>query len=101
MLFVRLPSGKTMPVNPDEDPDGTVAVFRDAAGVWVGRVLNADDKPDAWERLHVTHFATCTAKARSDARAKADARAGVQQPGVAVLADYRAQRAARGLRGRR
>jgi hypothetical protein len=51
---------RRMPVNPDPDPGGNVAVRIDGAGTRIGRVLGRDQKPAGGERLYCPHFATCT-----------------------------------------
>lgn len=84
VLWVTLDTGKRMPVDVPVDGDGTVACLRDVQGRWMGRVLKADEQPDPWERLHVTHFATCRVRAARAERERAQrATAGVvaQQPG--------------------
>ena len=59
VLWVVLPSGKTMPVDPTPDPAGTVAVMRDPALGYVGRVVTTAVPARHFEHLHTTHFATC------------------------------------------
>lgn len=59
VLWVTLPSGKRMPVDPEPDDDGNVAAYRDARGVWVGHVLRADERTAPFEKRFVPHFATC------------------------------------------
>jgi hypothetical protein len=48
-----------MPLNPDPDPAGNVAVYKEATGALVGRVLGKDKQPLGYERLMMPHFATC------------------------------------------
>lgn len=64
IAFVRLAAsptqrgGKMMPINPDPDPEGRVAVRHPDR--LVGRVLAKDEHHDEHaERLYMTHFATC------------------------------------------
>jgi hypothetical protein len=71
VLWVTLATGGRMPVDVAADPEGTVAIYRDAAGRWVGRVLKAGEEPLAYEKRHVTHFATCAAKKLQDAHRQA------------------------------
>ncbi len=63
------PLGKRIPLNPHPDPDGNVAAYRDGTGRWVARVLHKDEQPLGWERRYMPHFATCTARAKQQARA--------------------------------
>lgn len=59
---VTMPGGKHMPVDadPPDDPDrGNLAVFRDGNGILRSRVLARNERPAAYERRAVTHFATC------------------------------------------
>lgn len=79
VLFVATARGKTMPVDVSENGDGNVAVYRNASGALVGRVLGKDDEPKAYERLYMPHWATCQPYLAEQARKKADreaARAG-------------------------
>lgn len=48
-----------MPLDPQPDPAGNVAVYRDGSGTLVGRVLGKDGRPLGYERLMMPHFATC------------------------------------------
>lgn len=66
LLFVRMASGKAMPCNADPDPDGNIAVQRDAAGTWIGRALRKDEEPAGYERVYMPHFATCPARKSKD-----------------------------------
>ena len=59
VLWVVLPGGARMPVDPYVDPAGNLAAMRDARGVWVGHVLKKTERPLPYERLFVPHFATC------------------------------------------
>lgn len=56
--FVRLNTGKAVPVNPRPDPAGTVAA-RLVGGRLHGRMIHADDPPTEVETRYVVHFATC------------------------------------------
>lgn len=92
ILWARMASGKSMPLDYDPDPEGNVAVYRDASGVVVGRVLKAGEERDAHERTHMSHFATCPAKARRDREAaarKAEQRAVASAPNVVSLSERR------------
>lgn len=59
ILWVRMSSGRSMPVDAIPNPEGTVAVVRDVNGKYSGHVLAAGETPMPFERLHITHFATC------------------------------------------
>lgn len=59
VLWVRMPSGKVMPVDPEPDDDGNVAAMRDGRGVWIGHVLAAGERTLPYEKRFMTHFATC------------------------------------------
>ena len=53
-------SGKAMrPSTPEPSDDGTVAITRSPGAGLVGRVVTAQVPARHFERLHVTHFATC------------------------------------------
>lgn len=69
VLWVRMPSGKLMPVDPVPDDEGNVAAMRDGRGVWVGHVLKADERTAPYEKRFMPHFATC--RVVNDARDKA------------------------------
>ena len=57
--FVRMESGRAMPVNPDVDPEGNVVARWDGSRWNFGRVLGAgDDVPLGWKRWR-PHFADC------------------------------------------
>ena len=48
-----------MPLNPDPDPSGNVAVMVTASGTRAGRVLGKGQQPAPYETLYMSHFATC------------------------------------------
>jgi hypothetical protein len=88
ILWVRLASGKAMPVNQHPDPDtGTVAVYRDVNGRTIGRVVSEREPVEPHERLHVTHFATCTVHLEREAERLRVKRANRAIPNVINLAD--------------
>lgn len=101
VYWVRLDSGKRMPVELAEDEAGTVAVLRDVQGGHCGHVLRKGELLSAGERLHMSHFAVCptrAAKATRTAAAKASGAPTPQQPSaplpanVVGLDNYRRQR---------
>ena len=79
-----LPS--SMPLNPDPDPDGNVAVYRDAAGRLVGRVVGKGGGHLGYERLMMPHFATCDKRGEEFH--------GDVTPGVTSIDDWRKARSA-------
>ena len=86
-----------MPLDPDPDPAGNVAVYRDETRRLVGRVLGKDARPAGYERLFMPHFATCPKRKEA---------APVTPPGVTSLGEWRKARAAhakgkRNQRGKR
>jgi hypothetical protein len=87
VLWARLPSGKTMPLDPAPDPAGTVAAYRDGLGAWRAHVLTDGERPAPFEKRYVTHFATCAPTVAL--------RQGLRDGSVI---DLRAARAKRGLR---
>lgn len=112
IVFARV-SNKTgrppgrMPLNPDPDPDGNVAVYRDAAGALVARVVGKGGPCLGYERLMMPHFATCEKRAApSPAGTPSNEGAKQEPPGVTSLDAWRKAlaargRAARNRRGRR
>lgn len=72
IVWAVMAGGKRMPLNADVDPAGNVAVYRDATGTLVGRVLHKDETPEAYERLHLPHFATCEPYIARQAAGKAE-----------------------------
>lgn len=59
MLWVRMPSGANMPVDPVPDEAGNVAAMRDGRGVWVGRVMRKNESDEPYEKRFMPHRATC------------------------------------------
>lgn len=72
--------GKMMPLNPDPDPAGNVAVrYPDRL---YGRVLCKDEHHDEHaERLYMPHMATCAGTARNIAKAAEQWLAEQTEPG--------------------
>lgn len=58
ILFVRLDTGRSIPVEPIPDPTGNVAARRDA-GFLVGHVVAKDHPVEDGQQLYRTHFAAC------------------------------------------
>ena len=58
--------GKRMPLDPEPNPDGNVAVRRLDRRRLVARVLGKGESHDIYaEQLYMPHFATCAGTARS------------------------------------
>lgn len=53
-------NAKRLAVNPEPDPEGNQAVYRDGTGRWLTRQLGKDAAPFGWERRYMPHVATCT-----------------------------------------
>lgn len=84
VFFARTAKGGRMPLDPEPHAQGNVAAYRTGTGGWRCRVLKKNEQPYAYERLFMTHFATCPALP-SSAKWLPD--------GVASLAAARARRA--------
>ncbi|MGQ4358525.1 hypothetical protein [Streptomyces sp. SAS_272] len=59
LLWTITEAGKRLAVDPDPDPAGNAAVWRDGTGTWRSRRPSADLPLTGWERLHMPHIATC------------------------------------------
>jgi len=59
IAWVATSRGNVMPVDPEPDPAGNVAVMRDDAGQVVSRVVGLRP-PAPFETLYMPHVATCT-----------------------------------------
>ena len=53
-------NNKWIPLDPGPNPDGNQAVHFDHTSTLRTRQLGKDQKPYAYERLHMPHVATCT-----------------------------------------
>lgn len=66
IVFARTAMGKSMPLDiaryADDDELANVALFRDAGGNMVARVLRKGEQPEPYERRAMPHFATCVAR---------------------------------------
>ena len=65
VVWARTDTRKFMPLDAAPTNDrgaANCAAYRDAKGVLRVRVLRAQEMPHAYEKLAVTHFATCTAR---------------------------------------
>lgn len=54
-------AGRNLAVDPDPDPGGNAAVWRDGTGTLRSRRPSAELPLTGWERLHMPHVATCPA----------------------------------------
>lgn len=65
------PNGRRIPLNPSFHPRGdtyaNVAVYRHSTGRLNARVLGSDDDLESYERRALVHYATCTARAGTQA----------------------------------
>lgn len=52
-------AGRRQHLNPDPDPRGNTAAYRDGVGTWRARVPNTDLPLLPYEHLHMPHPATC------------------------------------------
>ena len=58
--------GKPMPLDPEPNDKGNVAVRQTGPGRYVARVLKDGESHDTYaEKLHMPHFATCAGSARN------------------------------------
>ncbi|MFF1416529.1 hypothetical protein [Streptomyces sp. NPDC058280] len=60
--WTRTEAGRPLAVDPDPDPAGNTAVWRDGTGALRSRRPSADLPLTGWERLHMPHVATCPAR---------------------------------------
>ena len=60
-------NGKRIALNPDPDPKGNQAAYRDARPAWLTRQLKDGEEPHGYERRYMPHVATCK-KPRPPAR---------------------------------
>ncbi|MFE9906451.1 hypothetical protein [Streptomyces achromogenes] len=59
ILWTITEAGNRLAVNPDPDPAGNTAIWRDGTGAWRSRRPTPDLPITGWERLHKPHIATC------------------------------------------
>jgi hypothetical protein len=64
VLWTTTEAGKRLAVDPEPDPTGNAAVWRDGTGAWRSRRPTAELPLNGWERLHLPHVATCPARAQ-------------------------------------
>jgi hypothetical protein len=60
--WTRTENNRAMPIDPDPDPDGNVAVLHTPEG-FRSRVLRRGEDPLPGEAVHQSHFATCPVRA--------------------------------------
>lgn len=87
VLIATTAAGRRQPLDPNPDPSGNTAVYRDAAGTWRARVPTSALPAHPWEKLHTPHPATCSGP-------PAPAAAPVLPDGVASLAEHRKRKKA-------
>lgn len=85
ILIAVTAAGRMQPLNPDPDPAGNVALYRDASGTWRARVPNAELPALPYERVHMPHAATCKG-------APTRAQPAALPAGVVSLAEHRRTR---------
>lgn len=64
ILWTITEAGKRLAVDPDADPAGNAAIWRDGNGTLRSRRPSAELPLCGWERLHKPHVATCPAQTR-------------------------------------
>jgi len=55
---------KSIPLDPEPDPDGNQAVYRDVSGALRTRQLKKGQEAQPFEKLHMVHIASCPARRR-------------------------------------
>jgi hypothetical protein len=58
--WARTVNDKWIALDPDPDPAGNQAAYRDATDTFRTRQLRKDAEPQAYERRYMPHVATCT-----------------------------------------
>jgi hypothetical protein len=53
-------NGKLLALNPEPDPAGNQAAYRDHRPAWLTRQLKDGEDPYGFERRYMPHVATCT-----------------------------------------
>jgi hypothetical protein len=53
---------KWLALDPDPDPEGNQAAYRDHTQRWLTRQLKTGEEPHGWERRYMPHVATCPAR---------------------------------------
>jgi hypothetical protein len=61
---VTAANSKRMMLNPDPDPAGNQAAYRDHTETFRTRQLGDGEEPQGYERRYMPHVATCTGKRR-------------------------------------
>ncbi|MFF5984381.1 hypothetical protein ACFY78_36620 [Streptomyces olindensis] len=64
VLWTTTEAGKRLAVDPEPNPTGNAAVWRDGTGAVRSRRPTAELPLNGWERLHLPHVATCPARAQ-------------------------------------
>ncbi|MGW3735197.1 hypothetical protein [Streptomyces sp. NPDC005148] len=84
VLWTVTESGRRLAVDPEPDPAGNAAVYRDGLGAHRSRRPSEDLPLMGYERLHVPHVATCQRR-----RQTSPTRPRSLPPGVSDLTAYR------------
>jgi hypothetical protein len=67
LLWATTVYERPIPLDPDPDPDGNQFVYRDATGALRTRQRKKGQQPQAFERIHMPHVATCAASRKPPA----------------------------------
>lgn len=59
VFWAQLPSGKSMPVDSEPTPDGTVLLFHTPEGSIRAQVLKRGEEAPAGRPRRTSHFSTC------------------------------------------
>ncbi|MFJ5638694.1 hypothetical protein [Streptomyces sp. NPDC093223] len=62
VLWTTTEAGKRLAVDPEPDPQGNAAVWRDGTGTTRSRRPSDELPLTGWERLYMPHVATCPAR---------------------------------------
>lgn len=59
VIWAFTQNGKLLALDPQPDPEGNQAAYRDHRPAWLTRQLKAGEEPFGWERRYMPHVATC------------------------------------------
>lgn len=68
LLWATTVYERPIPLDPDPDPKGNQAIYRDGTGALRTRHLKKGQQPQPFEKLHMPHVATCPARKPPAAR---------------------------------
>jgi hypothetical protein len=63
VLWAKTERGKWMALDPEPDPKGNQAAWKDSDGTWKTRQIGKDNPPWGFEKVHMPHVATCKPEA--------------------------------------